>query len=713
MKDNQVLAEALTAFFKECTMGVRKFSDNTIKDYKETLNRFIDYIKTKYKVSFEQISLAMFNAKSVVEYIAELKLSGRTTQVCNQKLQRIKTFVDYAASMFHEFIPLQDALRTVNPQRQEKIENKRQNNSFKLQPQKIELEEFAMDNTQDINKHYLEPEIKEDSIKEHSISYQPPVYQAPVYVASQSTPAPLPQKIVQTVLEDNPKLEKIETQLQDLIRQLDRKETDEKFDKLNTVVIGLRQEQQDHQKKYYEDKQEQHLKTFENKISELESKLNHPTTKIENNNQYIDKIDELTRLVKNIENTPSLNQYQQQNPNQNQSQYNANSMRHTGGNTMFTDYSTSKEEARAQTETIMNEIKNLHHENIKSSSELSDIKAQLGALGAYNNSFNMGQMIAKIDSQNYANQALMQMINANRMDTSLLANMINSNAQMINSNCTQGQTSVQYMPMPYGQTPQSNQPIIVNTTPAPAYKYPQNNGQPIVIMPPAYQGANNQQAPVQYMPMPMPYQMPMQQPMMNNAPNMQNPQVIHPQAQAPHQMINVMQPGTTSAIQPQMQPQIQAQTPIQTPIGETISQESHMHTRDRYKAFTNNNMQQPSKSETYSPHAASQTSISAAPMTAVEVAPAPAAIIVAPHKAEPATIEIAEAVVPAAAAPAPIAAAAPAAPVAVVVNNPVPAAAPAPVVGTATPAAAAENPMQKMLADMANRLNAMNDKLGD
>lgn len=92
----------------------RRFSENTIRSYRASLNLFFDYLKSEKDISLNNLSfshLTQDNVNGFIQWIQTERNCSDTT--CNQRLMAIRSFVKYAAILNPSNIYLQSEISKV------------------------------------------------------------------------------------------------------------------------------------------------------------------------------------------------------------------------------------------------------------------------------------------------------------------------------------------------------------------------------------------------------------------------------------------------------------------------------------------------------------------------------------------------------------------------------------------------------------------------
>lgn len=96
----------------------RKSSINTIKDYRITLNQFLEYLAKKKNISFTEVTAVMINQESVNDYLDELTVTKKyATSTRNNRLAAIKAFLSYASALRPEYISIMSDVASIKTQK--------------------------------------------------------------------------------------------------------------------------------------------------------------------------------------------------------------------------------------------------------------------------------------------------------------------------------------------------------------------------------------------------------------------------------------------------------------------------------------------------------------------------------------------------------------------------------------------------------------------
>lgn len=96
----------------------RKVSENTVVDYRISLNQLIEFISKKQQVPYMSVTFEMItkdNVNSFLDYLTEEKKFAPATR--NNRLAAIKSFLSYASSVHPEYISLMGEISTIKIQK--------------------------------------------------------------------------------------------------------------------------------------------------------------------------------------------------------------------------------------------------------------------------------------------------------------------------------------------------------------------------------------------------------------------------------------------------------------------------------------------------------------------------------------------------------------------------------------------------------------------
>ena len=92
----------------------RKVSENTVVDYRISLNQLIEFISKKQQVPYMSVTFEMItkdNVNSFLDYLTEEKKFAPATR--NNRLAAIKSFLSYASGVHPEYISLMGEISTI------------------------------------------------------------------------------------------------------------------------------------------------------------------------------------------------------------------------------------------------------------------------------------------------------------------------------------------------------------------------------------------------------------------------------------------------------------------------------------------------------------------------------------------------------------------------------------------------------------------------
>ena len=93
----------IRSYCREFLPEQRKLSIHTIRYYRDTLNRFIEFLKIKNNIDFKGLSIDMITPLSVSDFLAWLSNRGNSISTCNRRLAAIKIFMSYITMIDESF----------------------------------------------------------------------------------------------------------------------------------------------------------------------------------------------------------------------------------------------------------------------------------------------------------------------------------------------------------------------------------------------------------------------------------------------------------------------------------------------------------------------------------------------------------------------------------------------------------------------------------
>ena len=96
----------------------RRSSTNTVIDYRIVLNQFLEYVSTKNKISYTEVTAEMISKDTVNGYLdnlTEIKKFAPATR--NNRLAAIKAFLNYAAALRPEYISIMSDVSAIKTQK--------------------------------------------------------------------------------------------------------------------------------------------------------------------------------------------------------------------------------------------------------------------------------------------------------------------------------------------------------------------------------------------------------------------------------------------------------------------------------------------------------------------------------------------------------------------------------------------------------------------
>lgn len=96
----------------------RNVSENTVVDYRISLNQLLEYISNQRHISYMSVTFEMINKETVnafLDHLTEEKKFSPATR--NNRLAAIKSFLSYASGVHPEYISLMGEISTIKVQR--------------------------------------------------------------------------------------------------------------------------------------------------------------------------------------------------------------------------------------------------------------------------------------------------------------------------------------------------------------------------------------------------------------------------------------------------------------------------------------------------------------------------------------------------------------------------------------------------------------------
>ena len=111
---NMRLFELIRSFLLEYLPKRRNYSGNTVRSYRTELDQFITFVARKRGVEISEVTFADFGRESVCSFLEDLESSRNCSiQTRNHRLNGIRSFVSYAATMALEVVAVKQALETI------------------------------------------------------------------------------------------------------------------------------------------------------------------------------------------------------------------------------------------------------------------------------------------------------------------------------------------------------------------------------------------------------------------------------------------------------------------------------------------------------------------------------------------------------------------------------------------------------------------------
>ena len=96
MKSNYMeFYEYIRRYCREYLPCQRQLSSHTIRYYRDSLNRFIEYLKEKYSCTYQGLNLDMFTAENVSDFLDWLRIKGNKPSTINRRLAALKIFAQF------------------------------------------------------------------------------------------------------------------------------------------------------------------------------------------------------------------------------------------------------------------------------------------------------------------------------------------------------------------------------------------------------------------------------------------------------------------------------------------------------------------------------------------------------------------------------------------------------------------------------------------
>ena len=111
---NMRLFELIRGFLLEYLPKRRNYSGNTVRSYRTELDQFITFVARKRGVEISEVTFADFGRESVCSFLEDLESSRNCSiQTRNHRLNGIRSFVSYAATMDLEVVAVKQALEAI------------------------------------------------------------------------------------------------------------------------------------------------------------------------------------------------------------------------------------------------------------------------------------------------------------------------------------------------------------------------------------------------------------------------------------------------------------------------------------------------------------------------------------------------------------------------------------------------------------------------
>ncbi len=106
-EDSTSFWSTASEFLNKHLPDVRRVSDCTIESYRNSLNRYVDYLETKKGVKRKLICFKMFGRDNIKEYMAWMnKTAGLAPKTCNLRLTALHALLEYASQENTDITPI-------------------------------------------------------------------------------------------------------------------------------------------------------------------------------------------------------------------------------------------------------------------------------------------------------------------------------------------------------------------------------------------------------------------------------------------------------------------------------------------------------------------------------------------------------------------------------------------------------------------------------
>ena len=120
------LFELIRSFLADYLPKRRNYSANTVRSYRTELDQFLTFVARKRNVRISEVSFSDFGKDTVCSFLEDLETSrGCSIQTRNHRLNGIRSFVSYAATMDLEVATIKLALETIPMKKTEALEGVR------------------------------------------------------------------------------------------------------------------------------------------------------------------------------------------------------------------------------------------------------------------------------------------------------------------------------------------------------------------------------------------------------------------------------------------------------------------------------------------------------------------------------------------------------------------------------------------------------------
>ena len=98
-------SQCLVSYLTMYLPGQLGLSENTVMAYRDTFKQFLLFAESEYRLPAEKITLSVFNADFVVNFLNWLESErGCSIATRNQRLTTLRAFAKYARTQYPEFL---------------------------------------------------------------------------------------------------------------------------------------------------------------------------------------------------------------------------------------------------------------------------------------------------------------------------------------------------------------------------------------------------------------------------------------------------------------------------------------------------------------------------------------------------------------------------------------------------------------------------------